>query len=178
MLCQLIFNILLVWKVINCITCPSNRFNKKEMRKLIATFLMVFACISLQAQYQVFKDLDNGVDNSLHEYIKAQNDLNAKYKDYTLLNKTIEMGRVDLAKELIEKGADVNLQTSLKSPLVFATKQGDMELVKLLIEKGARVDRSYEGDYSLADLARLRGNHELANYLSEEINKTLKRQGR
>ena len=148
------------------------------MRKLIATFLMVFACISLQAQYQVFKDLDNGVDNSLHEYIKAQNDLNAKYKDYTLLNKTIEMGRVDLAKELIEKGADVNLQTSLKSPLVFATKQGDMELVKLLIEKGARVDRSYEGDYSLADLARLRGNHELANYLSEEIKKTLKRQGR
>lgn len=136
---------------------------------------MVFAGLSMQAQYQIFKDLDAGNTASLEVYIQADNDLDAKYKNHTLLNKTIELGLLDHAKQLVEKGADVNLQSDLKAPLVFATKTGNLDFVKYLIEKGARVDRASEDDLSIADIALKAGNAEMSKFLREEIRKAVGR---
>ncbi|TYQ23469.1 ankyrin repeat domain-containing protein [Pseudanabaena sp. UWO310] len=47
---------------------------------------------------------------------------------------------VEVVKILIEKGADVNVQTFSGTPLSVAARKGDLEIVKILIEAGADVD--------------------------------------
>ncbi len=47
---------------------------------------------------------------------------------------------VEVVKILIEKGADVNVQTFSGTPLSVAARKGDIEIVKILIEAGADVD--------------------------------------
>lgn len=42
-----------------------------------------------------------------------------------------------IVQKLIEKGADVNLQTKVGNPLKFAVESGDIEKVKLLVSAGA-----------------------------------------
>jgi outer membrane protein assembly factor BamB len=56
------------------------------------------------------------------------------------LIEAVRDGNNALAKELIEKGADVNAKTRYgATPLFFACDKGNVELVKLLIQKGADV---------------------------------------
>ncbi len=53
----------------------------------------------------------------------------------------IKNGDIDRAKNLIEKGADVNAKDELgRTALVYAEVHGYTELVKLLREKGADVN--------------------------------------
>lgn len=74
----------------------------------------------------------------------------ARYKafhNYTALHWTAMDGRVDIAKALIAKGADVNAVSKEKvTPLFFAAQNGHAPMVKLLLEHGA--DTSIRCAYS------------------------------
>ena len=57
------------------------------------------------------------------------------------LIEAVQIGDIDLARELLAKGADVNVKTRYgATPLFFACDKGNVELTKLLLEKGADVN--------------------------------------
>ena len=62
-------------------------------------------------------------------------------KDTTALIKSAMLGYRDMARVLIEHGADVNFRTSLykKTALLMAVKNEDVEMVRLLLDSGAKV---------------------------------------
>lgn len=58
-------------------------------------------------------------------------------------------GRWEIAKYLIDAGADVNIRNNGISPLMLASAQGSIELTNLLIEKGADVNAIDNAGYSV-----------------------------
>lgn len=139
------------------------------MRKILFVAIAILCTYMVHGQiYTAINDLGEGITSTTISYLSSGEDINAKSKDYTLLNKAIESGKIDVAMILIEKGADVNLQTNKKSPLVFAAKIGDVALVKALIAAGARIDRAYEGDDSIVQIARRAGHMEVGDILQKE----------
>ena len=78
-------------------------------------------------------------------------------------------GYVEVAKLLIEKGADVNTTISNGfTPLYVACLNGDAELVKLLIEKGADVNPTKSDGLTPLYGACLKGHAELVKLLIEK----------
>ena len=60
--------------------------------------------------------------------------------DYPPLFTASSMGQVEIAKSLLEHGADVNCRTEYGSPINTAVRQGHYEMTALLLERGAHVD--------------------------------------
>lgn len=137
------------------------------MRKLLFTLLTVFTLGSVQAQHEVFKALDAGDMSPLEQYINEGKDLNAKYKDYTLLNKAISLDYTDQALALIKSGADVNIATLGKMPLAHAAKNGNEVVVDALLEAGADMFKAYEEDYTIYQIANRAGHSGLAAKLQK-----------
>lgn len=74
----------------------------------------------------------------------------------TPLITAIKYGNNDIAKYLIEQGANVNIYSQRidgKSPLMIATKCGNLKLVKLLIDNGARMNDMDWGNNTALDIA-------------------------
>lgn len=72
----------------------------------------------------------------------------------------------DVARMLIESGADVNVKQQMGvTPLHSAAQNGNLDLIILLLEKGAVVDVRMEGGKLPADLAREKGFTEIADIL-------------
>lgn len=136
------------------------------MRKLQLLLLLMIGCFAMDAQiYTAIADLEEGYTSSTIAYLSTGEDIDAKSKDYTLLNKSIESGHLDVAMQLIEKGADVNLQTNNKAPLVFAAQQGDRALVDALLKAGADMEYAFSEDLRLWQIASRAGHQDLAIYL-------------
>ena len=59
---------------------------------------------------------------------------------WTILHTVIYRGRLDLAKSLLEYGADPNIATNHgQTPLMMACRAGYTESVKLILAKGANI---------------------------------------
>ncbi len=72
----------------------------------------------------------------------------------------------DVARMLVENGADVNVKQQMGvTPLHSAAQNGNLELIILLLEKSAVVDVRMEGGKLPADLAREKGFTEIADIL-------------
>ncbi|WP_183577279.1 ankyrin repeat domain-containing protein [Mucilaginibacter sp. X5P1] len=72
----------------------------------------------------------------------------------------------DIAKLLIENGANVNVrQQAGSTPLHSAAQNGNLDLLILLLENGADVNVRMEGGKLPADLAREKGFKEIAEIL-------------
>lgn len=86
---------------------------------------------------------------------------NAKEKsNYTALMGTARKGHADVARLLIENGADVNAANEYRTtPLMYAV--GDLDdypdMVRLLLESGADVNFSDYSNYTALDLAQIGG---------------------
>lgn len=93
--------------------------------------------------------------------------------DETALHCAAFWGRDDLAKLLIDAGADVNALTERKStPLHDAARMGSVKIAKLLLEHGAKPDaRDNEGETPL-DSSR-----ELRKYRVDDIDKLFRDHG-
>ena len=79
-------------------------------------------------------------------------------------------GREDIARALIEKGADVNAAETASTGftcLHLACKAGLAEIVRLLIQKGARVNTPDYGGITPADVAAHQGYAEIADILRQ-----------
>jgi len=85
------------------------------------------------------------------------------FSQYPYLNKK---EKLEMAKFLISKGADVNVihPNDMNAPLIKAVLENDLEMVKLLMENGAFVDYDFIANKPLADALKY-GYTELAQYL-------------
>lgn len=73
--------------------------------------------------------------------VERGSDINAQDEiDCTVLTHALMVGRTDIARYLIARGAEVNAGRS-ESALVRAARNGDVDIVKLLLAKGADVKR-------------------------------------
>jgi len=59
---------------------------------------------------------------------------------WTALHRACENGHTEVARLLIERGADVNAMVDRGSPLLFAAARGDKRTVELLLSKGANIN--------------------------------------
>ena len=76
--------------------------------------------------------------------------------DVTALHLACGLGRVDLAKMLIERGADINANGEAATPLHFAAEEGRVGCIRLLVKCGAdlRAKRPRNGRTALHDAVR------------------------
>lgn len=101
--------------------------------------------ILLLASKKINYSLSFGDDYSVvQDLIHSGFDLNyRKDSSFSPLNSIVRTGNYELAKYLIENGADVNNageDNSANTPLYEAIVQNHLQLVKLLVEKGANVN--------------------------------------
>ncbi|WP_099371302.1 ankyrin repeat domain-containing protein [Sphingobacterium sp. 1.A.5] len=75
-------------------------------------------------------------------------------------------GQDNIAKMLIEAGAEVNvLQSSRISPLHLAAQQGNVDLIIILLEHGANIAIKNDFGQTASDLAAEKGYNEIAEIL-------------
>lgn len=93
----------------------------------------------------------------------------ARGNNFTPLHAASMAGRTEVVKLLIEKGANVNIQTDPQkyAPIHSASFGGHLETVKLLVEKGASIElRNYRNELPIETAIR-QNQVEVINYLSQ-----------
>jgi ankyrin repeat protein len=96
----------------------------------------------------------------------------AELRSYTLLYASVE-GHLELARRLIEKGADVNISRSFHpslvvpgvTPLHGAASGGHLEVARLLIASGARLDAKDKYGRSALEWAIWKKHRKIAEFL-------------
>ncbi len=88
--------------------------------------------------------------------------------DQSPLHLALEKNRSDLARLLIDAGANVNMKNKmiLSTPLEIAIHSGNLEMVKLLLSKGALPDGGND-EYPPVFRAIIKGHDEIARVLIE-----------
>ena len=75
------------------------------------------------------------------ELLRRGHDPKRPYRDHTPLFLAARGGRLDVAKMLVERGAQINPSSHKEyAPLAAAASWGHLEMTKWLLEKGARTD--------------------------------------
>lgn len=87
--------------------------------------------------------------NLIKKFIKLGAPINTSGYNFTPLTRALDNENIELAKLLIESGADVNLKNhNNKYPLCMACDIGDLSLVKYMISKGANVNVTGKENYT------------------------------
>lgn len=88
--------------------------------------------------------------------------------DQTPLILALAKDRTDLARLLVEAGADVNVKSETidRTALLIAVRSGDVQMVKLLLAKGAKPDADEDRDPPVF-IAIAKGHDEIARTLIE-----------
>ena len=99
-------------------------------------------------------------------------------REWTALGYACWCGHHDIAKQLLDAGADPDVHESysmLHTPLSLAAERGDIDLVRLLIARGADPD-IYAGIAAMrAEVyARHRGFHDISEFLLYHADKPRK----
>lgn len=81
------------------------------------------------------------------------------------LCKAVATGDVELAKTLIDQGADVNAKSNGMSPIHYAAKYNRVELIKVLLTAGADVHKPCDLGYTALDHAELSKADDAAQFL-------------
>lgn len=114
-------------------------------RMVLASLTVIGICVQLSAG-QIHDAVRAGDIAKVTSLLAADPSLvNAKDGGITPLLYAIHFGKLDVARFLLQKGADVNALTSNGvGPLYEAAGQGQTEIVRLLLEKGAMVNAKTE----------------------------------
>lgn len=82
------------------------------------------------------------------------------------LHAALAINQSNIAKMLIESGAEVNVfQHGAYTPLHLASQNGNIDLIILLLEHGADINSTTTDGSSASDLAESKGFHEIAEIL-------------
>ena len=87
---------------------------------------------------------------------------------WTPLHLAAFFGHADLAKALLDRGADVNARSTNSmnnTPLHAAVAGGHLELVRLLLERGADANAAQEGGWTALHATAQSGNREMLESL-------------
>lgn len=86
---------------------------------------------------------------------------------HSVLMYAIEGNHIEISRELIQHGANVNYTKPLthESPLIIASKLGNVEVVKLLIQHGADINHKSYSVTSAIMIASEKGHDQIVSYL-------------
>jgi ankyrin repeat protein len=84
------------------------------------------------------------------------------------LLRAVDRGDLTKVKDSIDKGADIDAQSSQGTPLSLASLNGDIEVVRFLIEKGADINVRIEEGGQTPLMAAIVGREEIAKLLIEK----------
>ena len=90
-----------------------------------------------------------------------------KNADLSSFCKAIMKGNLEMVKQLIEIGEDVNAKSLGKTPAMFAARYNKVDVLKLLVAKGADLSIKSDGDrYTAKKFAELSNAKEALAYLN------------
>lgn len=90
-----------------------------------------------------------------------------KNTDLSSFCKAIMKGNLEMVKQLIEIGEDVNAKSLGKTPAMYAARYNKVEVLKLLVAKGADLSIKSDGDrYTAKKFAELSNAKEALAYLN------------
>jgi ankyrin repeat protein len=142
--------------------------------RMILTIIFVQILFSVSyAQRERYWELHRAVYNdnlaNVKLHLERYDDVNVTFSDgSTPLYCAIENYRIEVAKYLIEKGADINAKNDSKrgmTLLFLVAERGDLEVFKYLVEKGADVNARGKYGHTPIFFAAFFGRLEVLQYL-------------
>jgi ankyrin repeat protein len=123
-----------------------------------------------ETEHQMRLAADNGDVTRLQDLIRAgaNPDAVGVMGDATALIHACDAGRIDVARALLDAGADIDRQSDLgDTPLTCAVAIQNVDLVRLLVERGANTNpsRRFADEKPLAVFAAELGNLEIVQIL-------------
>lgn len=117
------------------------------MKKPIIIFLLFFFSIVVSPLFAQSEDIflirfvhEGNIDKVRELLAKKVSLTERDHKGRTAIGRACEDGSTEILAMLLEAGADPNLMTDRKTPLMLAAYANKVEVVQLLLEKGARID--------------------------------------
>ena len=118
---------------------------RKRTLLLMAVLLIPVAAMAQDAKDEFFAAARKGDVAAVKAFLDKGMDVNARSPyGATALSFVSDKGHIEVARLLIERGADVNVRDTFygEVPLGWAADKGHVEIVKLLLDKGATgIDR-------------------------------------
>ena len=91
-----------------------------------------------------------------------------EWENATLLHDAVIQNHIDLAKYLLEKGADINaVKTDGVTALHIAARNGNIEMIRLLLQSGATINVVDERGWTPLDRAQKWGHQDAAEFLKQ-----------
>jgi ankyrin repeat protein len=150
------------------------------MKKLAAIIFAVVLTVMLGAvaySVNISDDLFEAVEKNDIEKVRyliaigADVNVRDSYASMSPLMMVAYDGYTEMARLLIEKGAEVNAKGGADldmTPLIFAASQDRIDMVKLLIEKGANVNVKTKYGWTPLFFAATRGRTDIAKLLIDK----------
>lgn len=145
---------------------------------------LLLVCVSCASPVAIHQYIHDGRYEEAKALIPTTKE-NINFQDYTSttpLQYAVITDRLDIVKDLVEHGADVNyLHEDPKSsipmtPLMLAAEAGKLENVKYLIEKGAKLETENPIGLTAVSFAGLNGHTNVAHYLLDKGAKISKKE--
>jgi ankyrin repeat protein len=132
----------------------------RQIASLIFALLLPVAAIAQNTNEEFFAAARRGDTAAVKAFLDKGTDVNAKTQyGATALSYAGDKGYVELARLLIERGADVNVKDTFygETPIGWACVKGHTEVIKLLLDKGARgTDRVLMAGVDLGNVAMVK----------------------
>ena len=139
----------------------------KRARQFIGSELLLWTIAErhLKAAKHLIETMDvNVISASSNEVLVSSHWIN-----HTALTLAIERGYIEIAKLLIDKGANINIQNREgHTALMLASIEGHIEIAKLLIDKGANINIQNREGHTALMLASIEGHTEIAKLLIDK----------